>query len=435
VNIYFNFLFVLILVVFSLTKNYRGSVFLSVLSLLCDRFFIDIGVNLTLIYLVVFLDFILRPVILLDFLKKGVFNFIFYELLLFVILGILFGFVFTWEDTSGLRSWSQTSQGRSIVTVVRFFGDLLIVYYFYDLISNRKLSFQYILYCVALVSCLSFWIGFIDYFFSYSLHDILFAEKHLELGRFLGLNGEPKALGRNAAWSFFVILGYVLFYKSKNFFFIFALLTNFFAVLLSLSASSFILFLLMLLMNFFFLFIRRPWLILVLIPIFFAISIIDLNEAGTQDKITKALTGDDTIWIDGELSWFTRFDIFDRLALIFLYLNPKYLLFGVGPNLISIPASEFIPSSSVFSEEGRIDSVPNVFVINYIASSGIFGLSIFLHGLFRFYQKLKSHMDLKIVFLTSFLFFCIYVNPILFFALGISYGQFELRAKERALAL
>jgi hypothetical protein len=278
---------------------------------------------------------------------------------------------------------------------------------------------------------LSFWVGLIDYFLNYTIHGLVFSHKHLELSRFIGMNGEPKALGRNAAWSFFVIFSSFMLRKQRNNFFIFALGTNFLAVILSLSASSFILFFLLLVINFSFFLIRRPALILLIIPLLLVFSVIDLNEAGTQDKINKAIVGDDQLWLENELGWFTRFDIFDRLALIFLYLNPKFLLFGVGPNLISIPASEFIPSSSVFSEEGRIDSVPNVFFINYVASSGFVGLSIFSRGLIKLYQKFRVFPDLRILFLSSLVFFFIYISPLLFFAIGICLGEFELRGKEK----
>lgn len=418
-NLVFSIIFLFFCTYVTITKNYKTSVILSILSLICDRFFIDFGLNLYFLYIISLTYFFFNLKNFLTFKNEKSISFLINEYLLLFLGGILFGFIFPWQDESGLRSWTQTSQGRSIVTLIRVLGDISIVFFYYDIIRKKKISLEFIINSIAIISCISFWVGFLDYFLNYSIHGIFFNSKYIEKSRFLGLNGEPKALGRSAAFVFSILLGYVIYFKRQKPLIFFALISNFLAVVLSLSSSSIVLFFLLLLINFGIFLLKKPQYLLIILFMMIAFTFVDLEQYQTQYKIEKALFGSEEQWVDNELSWFSRFDIFDRLALIYLYLNPQYLFFGVGPNLISIPASEFIPSSSVFFEEGRVDSVPNVFFINLVARSGFVGLSIYLIGLFKFFNRIKSNPFYKIFFISSLLFAFIYISPAIYLALGV----------------
>ena len=54
-----------------------------------------------------------------------------------------------------------------------------------------------------------------------------------------------------------------------------------------------------------------------------------------------------------------RFETFDRSALAFFYLNPKYIYVGVGANTVNIPATNYISSGDSEDYGDRIDSLPH----------------------------------------------------------------------------
>lgn len=63
--------------------------------------------------------------------------------------------------------------------------------------------------------------------------------------------------------------------------------------------------------------------------------------------------------------------------------------------------------------------MPNVFIINLVARSGIIGLFIYLIGLLKFYNRIKNNTFFKIFFISSILFAFIYISPAIYIALGI----------------
>src|SRR5690606_29295960 len=79
----------------------------------------------------------------------------------------------------------------------------------------------------------------------------------------------------------------------------------------------------------------------------------------------------------GEPLLITYLEIFDRSAAYFFIKNPNYIWFGTGPNLISIPANNYV-STYYASFLDRADGLPQT-IIYYFSRSGIFGLLILLN--------------------------------------------------------
>jgi hypothetical protein len=70
-------------------------------------------------------------------------------------------------------------------------------------------------------------------------------------------------------------------------------------------------------------------------------------------------------------------EVFDASALNFLYHNPEHVFVGVGPGLISLPASHYVPpgdAQAIFGD--RIDSIPFMGVLRTVSDSGLLGLAL-----------------------------------------------------------
>lgn len=429
--------FIPIIILSAIKKNHKLNIFLSIFSLVCDTFYINVGgLNFLLIYFIAYLNipFLINNNIIRNKTINWSIKYLKNEYIYLIILGVIFGFIFPWKDFSSTRLWNQTAQGRTIVQLFRLFSEFLVLYYVALLLITEKINLRYIVMSFAIASVISFWVGFFDFFTGYTLKTNLFDLERFETRRFLGLNGEPKALGRVGALSYAIILLYLIHFRNRSSFLIFALITNVLAVILSSSASSYIFFLLaniIIFLNF-----RIKNIVFASIAIvgliftYNGIQSSSLLEEGTSEKINKALLGSDgvNIWIKNEPTLFTRFDIWDRLALIYLYQNPKYLITGVGPNLICIPMSNYIPVSSSFYTLGRVDSVPNVMLINILARSGLIGVILFFLTIYRI--LIKSYKKLSLFYTKIFIIFILFnmviFNATFYLIIGILVGTLAL---------
>ena len=103
------------------------------------------------------------------------------------------------------------------------------------------------------------------------------------------------------------------------------------------------------------------------------------------------------------------------------------MICGVGPNLISIPASQYIPPISIFYELGRIDSVPNVMPVNLLSRSGILGVLLYLFGFWRLFSALNVLPSfVKSILIAFILFSMVYLSVVVFVGLGVVIGLIEL---------
>jgi hypothetical protein len=100
-----------------------------------------------------------------------------------------------------------------------------------------------------------------------------------------------------------------------------------------------------------------------------------------------------------EPDFFSKFEVFDRAALNFVYKNPQFIIIGVGPNLISIPSSPYLTSFAYSIYGVNIDSVPHTFIINLLSRSGLIGLILWL----MFFIKVSKMLKKKSLLLTSLL--------------------------------
>jgi hypothetical protein len=362
---------------------------------------------------------------------KGVKNMSFVIILNVFVLLLIFGIFSPWEDLSGYRAWGQKSFGRSLITLVRLLNEFFLFYYIILLFQTKKITLQFFLKVFFLITVISFMVAIVDRVIGYKIvKNLLYFRSNLE-GRFVGFNGEPKVFGRANALAF----GLLLIFKRQIRYYKPLIVLTTIGTFISLSASSIIMYMVFIIVvslyrN------RKNIATVVLYLSVIGLSVVALpsvlnlipNNYGTTDKIKQVLGADDsssqTEWVKDESFISKKFDIFDRLALIFLTENPQYLLTGVGPNLISIPASAYIPKTAIFAEENRIDSVPNNFINNTLSTGGLIYLFVWLVFLNKIYKFIKGDTEAVLLFLMAILLNMVYFSSLMYILMAIAIGVF-----------
>jgi len=129
----------------------------------------------------------------------------------------------------------------------------------------------------------------------------------------------------------------------------------------------------------------------------------------------------------GEPYLIAALEVFDRAAMRFLYYNPQYILFGTGPNLISIPASNYISFRASQIYGNRIDSVPHMGAIQIFSNYGLMGLFLWMVIIFYIYKSLTIRHNIfdrnlgEIFFIVS-IFSMIVMTDFFYIFLGLSLG-------------
>ena len=129
----------------------------------------------------------------------------------------------------------------------------------------------------------------------------------------------------------------------------------------------------------------------------------------------------------GEPEVFTRFEVFDRAALNFFYNNPKHLILGTGPNLISIPSSEYLDRSGIVTFDGMIVGVPGFGIINLLSRSGLIGLFFYFFTYLKIQKILRKRKQILLsnVFQTVSVMFVFINSPWFYFTVGFILAQSE----------
>lgn len=430
---------VILMVMYALlTKNHKVLIALSVLSVFADSFRIDLGASLLLINLIGFLLFplVMRKIHFINVAISGIsLRPLWIYWIYLLILGFIFGLLFPWEDYTQYRTWGQRALGRSTITVIRYLNEIILCYYLIWVLVCKRVSLRFIIRCIGWTTVISCVIAIIDYANGYVIKSNLFTMVPQLAGRFLGLNGEPKMFGRNSALAYIIILLFRRSVEKSKFDWLF-ISFSVLGVVLSLSASTIIMF-----VGFNLLLLLRSGnlkasLVVVTVGLgsYVALKNNEFFIEVTQNKVENAIFGNENKVTAHEPAFFSRFDIFDRLGLNFLYDNPQYAVFGTGPNLISIPASAYVGSLEIYSsfdERGGIDSVPNVMVTNILASTGVIGITLYLFFISNLYRTaFKRENRLAVDFLTvNLMFNMVYFSIVFIFLTAIVIAVLSLTLK------
>ncbi len=305
-----------------------------------------------------------------------------------LILGLMFGFIWIWPDTTFNRPFTLTAPGRTIIYSARLIADLSLAIFFAEEIL-RENSLLRIGRALVAGSTFSAVVGLFQFISKIDLYFIItgLGEQVLYLGRPRGLVGEPRALGLACAYGVMILL---IGRRKISLLWPVLLLINLVSLLNTYSASSLALFAVGIVISWLF-FSNRERLIMVGI-VSVAATIIFLSYVFAPDQFSFAietlrLRFDPDVKLAGvppgtfgqEIAY--RLDVFDACAMLFLLDQPLYALIGTGPGLVSLPASEYVPPglySLIWTPELGINSPPYHGVLLEISNGGLIGIGLWI---------------------------------------------------------
>lgn len=439
-NFFVSILFFLLVLFFVYKKNYKGQLVLIIISLMGNMFYFEIIGTRVLLFQMVTLFAI--PFYILGeykFLNKFISG-IRYEYVILIFLGLLYGFILPWEDNSSLRTWSQQAWGRSIVALIRILIEILLIFYTYRIFIRNKVSNIFLINTISSVIIFTSLFALIDFLYDHQIWKLLFTDSSYSSlfdGRFIGFSHEPRSFGRLTVIPWFILLIFKL-NNLKTKYLNFALVAGFFNIASSLSFSTYIIFFLGLIILTFlrisFKFSKRSlFAFLFFTTTIYAsynfISKTDYFKSGLVYRFIMLTEGKIGFQMSGEPLFFTSFEVFDRAALNFFYNNSNYIFFGTGPNLISIPSSEYLDKSAVNTFNRTLVGIPGIGLINHVSRAGLIGLVFYLMSFYKIYRFLNNYQHakpLKEIFLITSSIYLLVGNPWIYFMIGYVIAQNEL---------
>ncbi|HEY8259119.1 MAG TPA: hypothetical protein VIG08_15790 [Gemmatimonadales bacterium] len=298
------------------------------------------------------------------------------------ILGIVYGFIYPWPNVGFLRPWVQSAQGRVLIYAARLLSDFGII-----LLVARQLlrgTRPHEVMRLLLIGTSAAVVGaLVEFVTNVQVYQLLTGFPINEIGgRVRGLNFEPRGLGLTMVQGGFIAF---LWSRVKRSRFLAMLAAAHFVVLvLAVSASALIA-------------AAAGWLCLVIFERRVRRPLLGAGALAAGAFVLLLLVGPDLpltqIWSTSLAERFTvrqavdlatrtpievfaRFlDIFDYTAFMVLTSSPLAAIIGVGPGLVMLPGSAFIPEDPrwawvVETNEG-ITSLPLMGVLLEWANGGI----------------------------------------------------------------
>lgn len=305
-----------------------------------------------------------------------------------IILGVIFGFLWPWTDSTMMRPYTLTAPGRAIIYSVRLLSDFSLAVFVANQFRQPG-TLIIIVRSMVIGATLSSIVGILYLVTGFDLAYAIngFEDQFLTAERAHGLSAEPRGLGLASAYTLmFLLVGQKKLFR----FWPLMIIINLIALLASSSTSALALVLAGIVIGWVF-FSNRTRLA-ILASSAFAILIISISSIILPEQFEAAsrIIGarvDPELKLSGippgsfgqEIAY--RLDVFDSSALLFLLDQPVYILTGAGPGMVSLPASYYVPPglySAIWTPETGINSPPFHGILLEISNSGILGLILWL---------------------------------------------------------
>ena len=331
-----------------------------------------------------------------------------------VLLGIYHGFVLPWPDLSGVRSFKDQAQWRTILHLGRTVCEWFVVLFLVLEIERKPKQI------------LSLFLRTM-FFASIALAMSALLEKALQIdfyhfftrGRALllpdrprGFAYEPRGLSQNLAYAM-LLTPFVPLPRWKYFFVpLFAFVAIYFTI--SFSGIAVLVSGLILLGILFPIshleFIRRNLKsasgVCLAVMVVLAISISALPKSSLHHMHVRL----DYLFDSGVAE---KLEVFDAASVNFLDHHPKYYLLGTGPGLIYLPAGDYILERDKYIWNNHFEALPHLGAVLIISNSGLLGLCIFI--LILGIGGAKKRKTAPILFVIGFLIMGIFMIQIRYF--------------------
>jgi hypothetical protein len=359
--------------------------------------------------------------------------------LLLVVLGLYFGQIFPWVDETGMKTGRDIPQWRSLLHLGSLALELSAALFLASSLTSGKIiknCLLIIMGCLAL-SILFAWVERITHFDFYRFMTL--GNKLPISFRVRGLNFEPRGLAQASAYLFLFTLMPIL--KSFRARLALMLLSVVALFVLAFSPTGIIIFaicsLAVLCMGIVHKKSKKILKLTFLASIFFSITIALVYQL-LSDTYRESLKNHfaERSYLFSAGSFVDKLEIYDAAAVNFLLNNPKYLILGTGPGLISTPVGRkyLVDRDKRFAPNGFVE-LPFMGLILIISNGGFVALSLFIYFLILIFKDglkclRQDKLDLSeaqfLIFVSLSLCYFFQMRPI--FYLGLAFGlNFSIR--------
>lgn len=301
-----------------------------------------------------------------------------------LILGVIFGFLWPWPDTTMMRPYTLTAPGRTVVYSLRLISDLSLTVFAATQLRNAG-NLYLVGRALVIGATLSALAGLLTLFTKFDLVYAItdFEDQFLTAERAHGLSAEPRGLGLACAYGLMILL-----IGQKRLFKLWPVLLviNMAGLLSTVSTSALALLLAGVITGWVFFTNRTRGAILALILLavillFGASVFLPMQFSSAVQTIearidpSQKLSGIPPGTFGQEVAY--RLDVFDASAMLFLLDEPFYALLGTGPGLVSLPASLHVPPglySAIWTPEVGVNSLPFHGILLEISNGGVLGV-------------------------------------------------------------
>ncbi len=303
-----------------------------------------------------------------------------------MLLGVAFGFLWPWPDSTLMRPFSLTAPGRTLIYSARLLSDFAL-----GIFVARQIIEPGAIIVVArslvLGAVISAATGFLylatGFDLAYAING--FDNPLLTAERAHGLSAEPRGLGLACAYGLMILLvGQGKLFRLWPIMVIITLA----ALFATSSTSALALLVAGLLAGWVFFSNRTRWaiafsvisafLIIVAASVFWPAQYeAAAGVIGARIDPGMKLAGIPPGTLGQEIAY--RLDVFDASALLFMIDQPLYALIGTGPGLVSLPASLYVPPglySAIWTPVVGVNSPPFHGILLEVANSGALGLAL-----------------------------------------------------------
>lgn len=316
-----------------------------------------------------------------------------------LILGIIFGFLWPWPDTTMMRPYTLTAPGRTIVYSFRLISDLSLTLFIATQLRTAG-NLYWIGRALVAGATLSALAGLLTLFTGFDLVYAItdFEDQFLTAERAHGLSAEPRGLGLACAYGLMILL-----IGQKRLFRLWPvlLLINLAGLLSTVSTSALALLLTGIVTGWLFFSNRTRGailgLILLAVILLFGASVFmpmqfdsAVQTIGARIDPSQKLSGIPPGTFGQEVAY--RLDVFDASAMLFLLEEPFYALLGTGPGLVSLPASLHVPQglySAIWTPEVGVNSLPFHGILLEISNGGLLGVLLWLFQVISCWMALR----------------------------------------------
>lgn len=305
------------------------------------------------------------------------------------VLGVAFGFIWPWPDTTGYRPFTLQAPGRTLIYMARMLSDLsLTVFVLQQLRTSADLLF--VARWMTYGATTSAFFGVVEMVIDVDFYYVVTGLKDYAVmtWRSRGISYEPRGLGLACDYALLALLiGQQRI--SKGWWWMLPL--NLMGLLTTLSTSSIIMFAAGTCVAMMFLPIKVRMaaaagvgglVLSVGVAAILSPQLLEMGSSFFEDRLdSKARLDKNVVARNIFESVALKLEVFDASASLFLIDQPIYALVGTGPGLVSLPASDFIPPglyTALWGADMGINNPPMHGPLLELSNGGVLGLACWI---------------------------------------------------------